>query len=88
MKVLLLAVGVAIVLTGCASDDPYGKRSELRVQKKVHAMSRQEVINGITDCEAAGTRPILIMSKRRIDEHYTDVIVDVTCAPKAIQYYR
>lgn len=87
MKVLLLAAGVAIAATGCASD-PYGKQSELRVQKKVHAMSRQEVINGITDCEAAGTRPILIMSKRRIDDHYTDVIVDVTCAPKALQYYR
>ena len=87
MKVLLLAAGVSIAATGCASD-PYGTKSELRVQKKVHAMSRQEVINGITDCEAAGTRPIIIMSKRRIDEHYSDVIVDVTCAPRTVQYYK
>ncbi len=87
MKSLLLVAGIVIAATGCASD-PYGTRSELRVQKKVHAMSRQEVINGITDCEAAGTRPIIIMSKRRIDEYYSDVIVDVTCAPKAIQYYK
>lgn len=87
MKSLLLVAGIVIAATGCASD-PYGTKSELRVQKKVHAMSRQEVINGITDCEAAGTRPIIIMSKRRIDEYYSDVIVDVTCAPKAIQYYK
>jgi hypothetical protein len=87
MKSLLLVAGIVIVATGCASD-PYGTKSELRVQKKVHAMSRQEVINGITDCEAAGTRPIIIMSKRRIDEYYSDVIVDVTCAPRTIQYYK
>ena len=87
MKSLLLVVGIVIAATGCASD-PYGTKSELRVQKKVHPMSRQEVINGITDCEAAGTRPIIIMSKRRIDEYYSDVIVDVTCAPRTIQYYK
>ena len=87
MKSLLLVAGIVIAATGCASD-PYGTKSELRVQKKVHAMSRQEVINGITDCEAAGTRPIIIMSKRRIDEHYSDVIVDVTCAPRTVQYYK
>lgn len=87
MKVVLLAAAVAIAATGCASE-PWGKKSELRVQKKAFAMSRQEVINGITDCEAAGTRPVLIMTKRRIDDHYTDVIIDVTCAPKALQYYR
>lgn len=87
MKSLLLVAGIVIAATGCASD-PYGTKSELRVQKKVHAMSRQEVINGITDCEAAGTRPIIIMSKRRIDEYYSDVIVDVTCAPRTIQYYK
>ena len=77
MKILLVAVGAAILSTGCASD-PWGNTSELKVPKKAYSMSRQEVINGISDCEAAGMRPIIITSKRRISDHYSDVVIDVT----------
>lgn len=87
MKKILLVTVASAVLVGCASN-PYGSKSELLVEKKVHAMSRQQVINGISDCEAAGMRPVVIMSKRRIGDYYSDVIVDVTCAPRAVQYYR
>ena len=51
-------------------------------------MSRQQVINGIADCESAGMRPVVIMSKRRVGDFYSDVIIDVTCAPRTVQYYK
>jgi hypothetical protein len=87
MKKMLLVTVASAVLVGCASS-PYGSRSELLVEKKVHAMTRQQVINGISDCEAAGMRPVVIMSKRRVGDYYSDIIIDVTCAPRAVQYYR
>jgi hypothetical protein len=87
MKKLLWLVPIVIGVTACSSS-PYGSKSELLVEKKVHAMSRQQVINGIADCEAAGMRPVVIMSKRRVGDYYSDIIIDVTCAPRAVQYYR
>lgn len=87
MKKILFVVVASSVLVGCSSS-PYGSSSELLVEKKVHAMTRQQVINGISDCEAAGMRPVVIMSKRRVGDYYSDIIIDVTCAPKAVQYYR
>lgn len=87
MKNILFVTVASAVIIGCSSN-PYGNRSELLVEKKVHAMSRQQVINGISDCEAAAMRPVVIMSKRRVGDYFSDVIIDVTCAPKAVQYYK
>ena len=81
MKKLLIGVAASVVLVGCASS-PYGTKAELKVEKKVYEMSRQQVINAITDCESAGMRPVLIMSKKRVNDFYVDIVLDVTCAPK------
>jgi hypothetical protein len=84
-----IAVGIAAVtvgITGCASS-PYGSESKLVVQKRAQAMSRQEVINAVQDCEAAKMRPILIMAKRRVNDWDTDIIIDVTCGPRTQTYY-
>lgn len=86
MKKLLCLIPV-LLISACSSD-PWGSQSELKVPKKAYAMSRQEVINGISDCESAGMRPIIITSKRRIGDYYSDTIIDVTCGPRAVQYYR
>jgi hypothetical protein len=86
MKKLLCLIPV-LLIPACSSD-PWGSRSELKVPKKAYSMSRQEVINGISDCESAGMRPIIITSKRRIGDYYSDTIIDVTCGPKSVQYYR
>jgi hypothetical protein len=86
MKKLLCLIPV-LLIPACSSD-PWGSQSELKVPKKAYAMSRQEVINGISDCESAGMRPIIITSKRRIGDYYSDTIIDVTCGPRAVQYYR
>jgi hypothetical protein len=45
-------------------------------------MSRQEVINAIHDCESNNLRAVMITSKKRVNGHITDVISEVTCAPR------
>jgi hypothetical protein len=45
-------------------------------------MSRAQVILGITECEDAGTRPVVITAKRRINGVMSDVPVEVTCNPR------
>lgn len=85
-SILLGMAAVTAGITGCASS-PYGSESTLVVQKRAQAMSRQEVINAVQDCEAAKMRPILIMAKRRVNDWDTDIIIDVTCGPKTQTYY-
>jgi hypothetical protein len=80
MKYLAL---LAVVLTGCSSNNsPQYPNQHLIVDSHVSAMSRQEVINGIHDCESNGMRAVMITSKKRVNGHITDVISEVTCAPR------
>ena len=84
-----IVVGIAAVvlgITGCSSS-PYGSESKLVVQKRAQAMSRQEVIQAIQDCEVSRMRPVLIMAKRRVNDWDTDIIIDVTCAPRNPTYH-
>ena len=77
MKYLAL---LAVVLTGCSTSSPYPNQ-QLLVDSQVSAMSRNEVINAIHDCQTNGMRAVMITSKKRVSGHITDVISDVTCAP-------
>jgi len=77
MKYLAL---LAVVLTGCSSNSSYPNQ-QLLVDAQVSAMSRNEVINAIHDCQTNGMRAVMITSKKRVSGHITDVISDVTCAP-------
>ena len=86
MKVLLGIAAVSAALVGCASS-PYGSESTLFVEKRAQPMSRQQVIQAIQDCEVSKMRPILIMAKRRVNNWDTDIIIDVTCAPRNVSYY-
>jgi hypothetical protein len=45
-------------------------------------MSRNEVILAINECEVNRTRAVVIMAKRKISGRTTDIVTDVTCAPK------
>jgi len=45
-------------------------------------MTRSQVILGINECESAGTRPVVITAKRKINGVSTDVPVEVTCHPR------
>lgn len=86
MKLFIIAA-VAASTVGCASSY-YGTETKLFVPKRTQPMGRQEVIQAITDCEAAMTRPILIMGKQRINDWDTDIVLNVTCAPMRQAYYK
>jgi len=74
---------LAVVLAGCSSGtgNPYPTQ-QLIIDKQVSAMSRQEVINGIHDCQENGMRAVMVTGKKNTNGHSADVITEVTCAPK------
>ena len=72
----------AAVLAGCASNNDGPARQTLVLDREVNTMSRNEVISAIMECESAGTRPVMVYSKRKVSNHTTDVVIDVTCAPR------
>jgi hypothetical protein len=80
MKIVVATLGL-LALTGCGGGPQYADQN-LIIDKNVPAMSRNEVINGIADCEGNGTRAVMVYAKRRINGYTTDVVVDVTCAPR------
>jgi uncharacterized protein YcfL len=75
--ILLLSL---LSLTACSSFEP--PNVSLETDKQAFHMSRQQVILGITECEEAGTRPVVITAKRRINGVMSDVPVEVTCNPR------
>ena len=68
-------------LAGCSSGPEY-MTHDLIFDRHIPAMSRNEVIMEIQDCESNGLRAVLINGKRRINGFTADVVVDITCAPK------
>ena len=54
----------------------------LILDKQVQGMSRNEVIMAINECESNRTRAVVIMAKQKVSGRTTDVVTDVTCAPK------
>jgi len=88
MKYFLL-----LILSGCAAgsswnasmlDGGTGNTAEQKMvlDKDIHAMSRNEVILAVQECESSGLRAVMIFGKRKINNHTADVVADVTCAPK------
>lgn len=82
MKKLIV---VSLFLGGCSS--PYVNNShlpdtKLLVEKDLTQMSRNQVIIAVHECESSGLRPVVIMSRRKINGHLSDVPVDVTCMPR------
>jgi hypothetical protein len=81
-RLILLSCGL---LGACSS--PYVDNSKLPdtkvlVEKEVTQMSRSQVIMAVQECESSGLRPVVIMSRRKINGSLSDVPVDVTCMPK------
>ena len=77
-----IRIGVlALFLAGCSST-PAELNSRLEVDLVIQPLSRNEVINGVTECEGNGLRAVMVYSKRKINGYTSEVVVDVTCAPK------
>ena len=91
----ILAIALTALLGACASlpgannkTDPVvapDAASGLAVEKEVQALSRAEVIAGINECEAAGLRPVVLSTKRRVNGQQIPAVVEVTCLPKIQQ---
>jgi hypothetical protein len=82
-KLILIACGL---LEACSSS-PYVENSKLPdtkvlVEKEVTQMSRNQVIIAVQECESSGLRPVMVMSRRKINGYLSDVPVDVTCSPR------
>lgn len=76
-----LVLIIPLVLWGCSSLSEL-PNSNLVVDKEIRGMSRNEVIMAINECEVNRTRAVVIMAKQKISGRTTDVVTDVTCAPK------
>ena len=86
----LVLVSSVVALASCSSkssleDSKYRAKhnTDVIVEKKVHLMHRQEVINAIEDCKTANLRPVIFYSHRYVNERPIPMIADVTCAPKS-----
>ena len=54
----------------------------LVLDRQVQGMSRNEVIMAVNECEGSGLRAVVLTTKRYINGFSSDVIFEVTCAPK------
>lgn len=77
---------VFMFLTACSTfssnNEPKPVEQEMVIDKKIQTLSRNEVIVGVRECETNGLRGVMVYGKRKINGYTTDVVVDVTCAPK------
>ena len=85
-----------LALVGCASQPPapiYSLRpdplpvvqntmQELVMDKQNQPMGRNDVIDGVKQCESAGLRAIPIYAKRKINGYTVETVVEVTCGPR------
>ena len=85
--VLMVGFVLAMLfLTGCGSTSgtvySQAPSQQLILDKQVASLTRNEVINGVTECEGAGLRAHVITTKRSINGFTSDVPIEVTCMPK------
>lgn len=85
LVLILLGVVAVLWLTGCNSLPPnttLDAQQQLVLDKQVQPMSRNEVITAVTECTSQGLRAVMLYGKRKVNNYTTDIVVDVTCAPK------
>lgn len=84
MFAYLALCAMGVVTAGCSSLPGSGPmtssgESALLVEKETYAMTRQQVIQAITECRSAGLRSYVIYGKRVVNQRPADVVVDVSC---------
>jgi hypothetical protein len=78
---------IPFILVGCSSTPPqqytqYEQNTALVVEREINVLTRNEVINGVKECEGSGLRPVMVTARRRINGYLSTAPVDVTCAPR------
>lgn len=84
----LIIFGV-VVLSGCSlfNPDPFNKlqNTTVHVDKDIPAMTRNEIINAVNECEGNGLRPVMITARRKVNGYLSEITAEVTCAPRYIK---
>lgn len=75
----LAVCAIGLAAAGC-STSPVNQ--ELVVDKQVQPLSRNEVIYAVRECETNGLRAVVLYAKRKINGYTTEIVAEVTCAPK------
>lgn len=88
MKQIVILLG-GVALTGCSlfNPDPFAKLQNTTVHsdKDIPAMTRNEIINAVNECEGNGLRPVMITARRKVNGFMSETVADVTCSPKYIK---
>jgi ABC-type uncharacterized transport system auxiliary subunit len=90
MKMIALAAMCILGLVGCASmtgdslppNTTINAQQQMILDKQIHPMSRNEVITAVTECTSSGLRAVMLYGKRKVNNYTTEIVVDVTCAPR------
>ena len=81
-KTLLITCGLLTARSSPYVDNSKLPDTKLLVDKDTTQMSRNQVIMAVQECKSSGLRPVVIMSRRKINGSLSDVPVDVTCMPR------
>lgn len=79
MKLLLLLLLASLAACSSTQEPP---NSSMTVDKEVQPMGRSSVIAAIQECESSNTRAVVVYAKRKINGYTSEVVVDVSCAPR------
>ena len=89
----LVVYAIAGLLSACGSNNlppAYSYVSApvvpIVLESKAEQLSRQQVINGINDCETNSMRAVVVTSKRIVGGFTSDIPIDVQCYPKRSIY--
>lgn len=83
MVTFLFACSMGWITTGCSTFKSEERADQtLVVDAKIQPLSRNEVIYAVKECESSGLRASMIYGKRRVNGYTSEVVLDVTCAPK------
>jgi hypothetical protein len=91
---LLVAYAIAGLLSACGSNNlppatySYANSPVVPIvlESKAEQLSRQQVINGINDCETNSMRAVVVTSKRIVGGFSSDIPIDVQCYPRRSMY--
>ena len=75
----LAVCAIGLAAAGCSTPSV---NQELMVDKQVQPLSRNEVIYAVRECETNGLRAVVLYAKRKINGYTTEIVAEVTCAPK------
>jgi protein involved in sex pheromone biosynthesis len=75
----LAVCAIGLAAAGCSTPSV---NQELVVDKQVQPLSRNEVIYAVRECETNGLRAVVLYAKRKINGYTTEIVAEVTCAPK------